>query len=183
MLGLCPAPKQSRLASLTGTLRGKLMTGREFDLERHAPAARALALSIVGNQADADDVVQEAMLAAFEHRGELDQGRHPKAWLLQIALNKARDLLRRKRVRSVSPSGLEGVTTPVTTEDVDAVRRAFQSLPVNARAVMHLAYYEEMAYAEIAETLGTSVGAVKMTILRGRELLRGMLKESNDDVR
>ncbi len=158
------------------------MTGFDDLVQRYAPAARALALSVAGNASDADDVVQETMLVAFEHRAELDEGRKPKAWLLQIALNKARDLLRRRKVREATAS-IEAVETPVTRADVDAVRRAFQRLPLPYRAAMHLAYYEEMGYGEIAETLGVSLSAVKMTILRGRELLRGVLKESGDDVR
>ena len=157
------------------------MTGFDELMQRHAPAARALAVSVVG-ASDADDVVQEAMLAAFEHRAELDLGRHPKAWLLQIVLNKSRDLLRRRKVREAT-SSIEAVDAPVRGVDVDAVRRAFQKLPVQYRVAMHLAYYEEMAYSEIAETLGVSLSAVKMTILRGREMLRGVLKESGDELR
>jgi RNA polymerase sigma-70 factor (ECF subfamily) len=155
------------------------MTGRELEelLKHHAPAARALALSVTGNASDADDAVQEALLAAVEHAGDVDVERSPKSWLLKVTHNKARDLMRRRKVREASDE-LEGVSAPVTNVDVDAVRRAFQKLPSQYRAAMHLAYYEDMPYADIAETLSMSVSAVKMTILRGRELLRAALKET-----
>jgi RNA polymerase sigma-70 factor (ECF subfamily) len=160
------------------------MIGREFEdlIRSHAAAARALAHAVTGNAGDADDVVQEALLAALEHREEIDAGRNPKAWLLRVAHRKALDLLRRRKVREAGEAGLEGIGTPVTRADLRAVRRAFENLPAPFRAAMHLAYFEEMPYAEIAEALEMSLSAVKMTILRGREALRALLKETDDAV-
>jgi RNA polymerase sigma-70 factor (ECF subfamily) len=160
------------------------MLGRDFDelIRCHAPAARALAHAVTGNAGDAEDIVQEALLAALEHRGEIDAEGNPKAWLLRVAHRKALDLLRRRKVRAAGEAGLESVSAPVTEADLHAVRRAFQKLPPATRAAMHLAYYEEMPYAEIADALDVSLSAVKMTILRGREALRALLKETDDAV-
>ncbi len=146
------------------------MTDFEHFLQQHAASVRALAMSILANAADAEDALQDTMLAAVQHRMELDAGRHPKAWLLRIAANKARDMLRRRRVRSTPPP----VPRPREPE-VDRTRRIIASMPPRYRMVMHLAYYEELPYKDIAEAMGVSLSGVKMMILRGRRMVRARL--------
>lgn len=148
------------------------------DVERlaaeHRNAIRALAHSVVGNASDAEDIAQETLLTVVRQRRSIDVARNPRAWMLQIALNKARDFLRRKKVRS-EPFVPASPATPEA--DVERVRLVFRELPPRYRMILHLAYYEEMAYQEIADVTGLSLGAVKMAILRGRRWMRSRLDE------
>lgn len=148
------------------------------DVERlvaeHRAAVRALAHSVVGNASDAEDIAQETLLTVVEQRRSIDAARNPRAWMLKIALNKARDFLRRKKVRS---EPLAPASPPTTDADVERVRRVFREAPPRYRTILHLAYFEEMAYQEIADVTGLSLGAVKMAILRGRRWMRSRLDE------
>jgi RNA polymerase sigma-70 factor (ECF subfamily) len=147
-----------------------------MDFERwiapHAGAIRALAVSVLGNRADAEDVVQETMLAAYENRALIDPAKNPRAWVLRIALNKSRDLLRRRKVRQRLPEP----KAPAPGADVEEIRLAFRRLPDEYRLILHLAYFEELPYRDIAEVTGLSLSGVKMAVLRGRKMLRGELE-------
>ncbi len=152
-------------------------------LREHRAAVRALALSILANEADAEDVTQETLLSAVEHRERIDFERNPRAWLLKIAVNKTHDRLRRRKVRAETALAPEALPSPpVPGPDLEAVRRAIRALPVTTRLAMHLAYYEEMPYREIGEALGLSLSAVKMTVLRGRLMIRNALRGSGHEV-
>jgi RNA polymerase sigma-70 factor (ECF subfamily) len=157
------------------------MDGPTFErfLREHAAAVRALAISVLSNAADADDVAQETALAALQHQAELSADLNPKAWLLRIALNKARDFIRRRRVRAASSAGLDAAPAPPSPDpDVEAARRIIRSMPPRYRAALHLAYYEELPYRDIAAAMGLSLSGVKMMILRGRRMIRAAMKRN-----
>lgn len=135
------------------------------------------AFSICRNREDADDVVQDTFLKYHTKQMQYMDETHLKAWLLRVAINRARDITaafwRRNRVSWEDYMEQLEFTQP---ED-RSLFQAVMSLPEKYRLVLHLYYYEECAIKEIASLLHTGEGTIKSRLSRGRALLRTMLTE------
>jgi RNA polymerase sigma-70 factor (ECF subfamily) len=156
----------------------------------HAAAALSLARALARNDADAEDVVQEAYMRAFKYfRGF--SGANPRAWLLSIVRNVGYALLRRngpvqpvadfdeEREAALGPWTEELPATPETAllkaADVEGVRRALQTLPPEFREVVVLRELEQCSYKEIAQIAAIPIGTVMSRLSRGRRLLHAEL--------
>jgi RNA polymerase sigma-70 factor, ECF subfamily len=155
---------------------------REFEqfARPHAAAALRLARTLVRNEADAQDVLQDSFLRAFRHfRGF--SGESPRAWLLSIVRNVSFTLWR-KRERGepgeVEPT-LESEPDPTPSPearmldacDAEQVHAALDRLPSLHREVLVLREMEECSYREIAEVLGVPIGTVMSRLSRARAQL------------
>ena len=149
--------------------------------ERWGNSLYRAAFAICRNPQDAEDVVQETLLAYFRSDKQFESDEHIRAWLIRVAVNKARNATicfwRRNR------RSLEDYMDALAFEDegdrdlMDAVLR----LPERYRIVIHLFYYEDYSIREIAELLDLGEGAVKSRLSRGRRQLRRTLTEEWDD--
>ena len=149
--------------------------------ERHGDSLYRAAFAVCRNPQDAEDVVQETFLAYFRSDKEFESDEHIRAWLIRVAVNKAKNATvcfwRRNR------RSLEDYMDALTFEDagdrdlMDAVLR----LPERYRIVLHLFYYEDYSIREIAELLNLGEGTVKSRLSRGRQQLRRALTEEWDD--
>lgn len=154
---------------------------------RHAERVRAVALRFTGNAADADDVAQAALLAAWRELPNWQRGRAKfGTWLYRVAVNRCIDLARRRRVRSWL--SLDAVAEPaddtvsaldvaVQRSELAAVRADIRALPAKQRAALLLVVQAEKSTAEIAEALGVSNGAAEQLIVRARRTLRERMRE------
>ena len=135
------------------------------------------AFSICRNREDADDVVQDTFLKYHTKQMQYMDETHLKAWLLRVAINRARDITaafwRRNRVSWEDYMEQLEFTQP---ED-RSLFQAVMSLPEKYRLVLHLYYDEECAIKEIASLLHTGEGTIKSRLSRGRALLKTMLTE------
>jgi len=155
--------------------------------DRHARPVYSLALRILQDRADAEDIVQEAFAQAWAQASRYDVARGAvAAWLLTLARSRAIDRLRSKRARpdrAVGENAVDDVAdraaTPdlqlLSAEQVDRVRVALRGLPALQRVTLELAYYEELSHAEIAEQLEQPLGTVKTRIRQGMIRLREAL--------
>jgi RNA polymerase sigma-70 factor (ECF subfamily) len=149
-----------------------------------------VALGVLGNPADAEDVCQDAFLTALE---KLDECRDPKrfaAWLMRIVRNRALNVRESRALRQGEPLE-ESVAEAVAGDDPG--RRAEQSelrgrllaalgrLPPSQREVVLLHDLEGWKHREIADLLGTSEGAVRVRLLQARRHLRTELGNSGDE--
>lgn len=147
-------------------------------VSRHAGRARAVALAHVRRPEEADDVVQEAVLAAFLGLRRLRDPRRFSSWLCAIAANLAKMRLRRDRVArslgDVSGGALvpEGVDLRLDAEDD---LEALDVLPAGEREAVVLHYVDGFSCDEIAARLGRSPGAVRVRLHRARRRLRAHL--------
>ncbi|KPK81200.1 MAG: hypothetical protein AMS25_07265 [Gemmatimonas sp. SM23_52] len=162
-------------------------------VRRHYRAAYAVALAVLGNPMDAEDVCQDAFLRALERLDKLQQPERFLAWLLQIVRNRARNFLDYRRVRSARP--LEDLSagtdeTPAREAERQELRRALGSalaeLSEIQREVVLLHDLEGWKHREIAEALGLSEGMSRQHLMGARRLLRErlgakLLKEYSDD--
>jgi RNA polymerase sigma-70 factor (ECF subfamily) len=147
---------------------------------------RAALYRLVGSHDEARDLTQEAFLKAYRALGTFKLEARFSSWLYQIALNAARDRLRRRRTRGdVSletieetadrPLGRPDRTAFELVESRDLSRMvaaAVAALPDEQREVVVLKEYQGLTFAEIAETLGVPLSTVKTRLYRGLGQLR-----------
>ena len=160
----------------------------------------SIAMRLLANQSEAEDVTQEVFLRAFQRFGELKDSPTAGGWLKTVARNLSLNHLTRYRSRWSFFSELvrgsehdEGESeiefaaeTDVTMEleGVDRkelVERALATLPPAQRVPLVLYHLEDLQYDEIASKLGVSMGKVKTDIFRGREALRRKLQLKLDE--
>lgn len=159
----------------------------------HSPGIYRLALRLMRDQADAEDVVQETFLSAFKGIDRFDGRSGLSTWLYRIAFNAAMMRLRRRRPEFVpidtadEPEGdlpipealVDWCLLPeqelVRAETWAEMERAIGELPPKLRAVFVMRDLEELSTVETADALGLSEQAVKTRLHRARLLLRERL--------
>lgn len=139
------------------------------------------AFSATGSREDADDVVQDTFLKYWDTDQDFADENHIKAWLLRVAINRSRDLLRSFWHRKKVP--WEDYMEELSFEEPEdkSLFEAVMELPRKYRVTIHLHYYEDLSVSEIAEILHTTEGTVKSQLSRGRKLLKTKLMEAWDD--
>ena len=149
----------------------------EDAFQKYGDRVFSAAFSICRNREDADDVVQDTFLRYHIKNLQYMDETHLKAWLLRVAINRAKDITaafwRRNRVSWEAYMEELEFTQP---ED-RSLFRAVMALPEKYRLVIHLYYYEECSIREIASLLHTGEGTIKSRLSRGRTLLKTMLTE------
>ena len=135
----------------------------------HRPVLLGVAAREVGG-ADAEDVVQDAVLRAWQKRHTFDERRgSPRAWLLAIVLDRCRRHRVRRRLDVAQLSAAPADWDVDVRLDVEAL---VQSLPRRQRQVVTLHYLADLAVEEIAAVLGLSESSVKTHLSKGRRSLR-----------
>lgn len=147
---------------------------------RYGDRVFSAAFSVCQNREDADDVVQDTFIKYYTRNEDYIDDSHLKAWLLCVAINRAKDITgafwRRNRV---SWEEYMEQLEFVQPED-KSLFQAVMELPEKYRLVIHLFYYEEYSIAEIAALLRSTQGTVKARLSRGRTLLKSMLTEDGN---
>lgn len=155
--------------------------------DRHARSIYSLAVRILGDSAEAEDVVQEVFSQAWRQASRYSTSRGAvAAWLLTLARSRAIDRLRAKRARPAGASddrltdrlvdtGPALDAQVLSSEQVARVRAALNELPLLQRAAIELAYFEGLTQAEIADRLEQPLGTVKTRIRLAMRKLRDVL--------
>lgn len=122
------------------------------------------------NEQDAQDAIQDTFCRYLEKKPEFREEEHEKAWLIRVATNICRDMIRfRLRHPKVCIDDLENCLA--APEHKETLRELLE-LPVKQKTVIYLHYVEGYQVREIADILGISEGAVKMRLCRAREQMR-----------
>jgi len=149
-------------------------------LRRHVDFIHAVCRRLAGNDADADDATQEALIAIARGIRRFDGRSSLRTWLYRVATNACLDELRRKARRPVTglPQLEQDTDAPSLDESVSdqvVLDAALRALPEEFRAPVVLRDVLGMDYAEIAVTLGLRPGTVRSRIARGRAALAATL--------
>ena len=130
---------------------------------------------MTGSVLDGEDVVQDALFEAYRKLDQFDDSRPVMPWVFRIAHNRCVDFLRRKERATtevdVSESEWHPAASPVSIEIRPAIERLVLTLPPKERACVLLKEVFEYSLEEIADLIGSSVGAVKSALNRGRSKL------------
>ena len=150
-------------------------------IERYQKNLYAAAFNICKNQMDAEDVVQETFVQYYTTKKEFESEQHIRAWLLRVAINKAKNLTVTfwKKHKCSLEDYMETLTFP-DPQSRDLFEEVMK-LSEKYRIVIHLFYYEDYSVREIADILKLSESNVKVRLSRGRSMLRGSLKEEWED--
>lgn len=142
----------------------------------------SIAFTVCQNREDAEDVLQDTFLRYDRAKKEFESGEHVKAWLIRVAVNRAKDV-RACFWRRSRADWEEGMAALPFEEEADS--RLFQAvmrLDEKYRIVIHMFYYEDYDIREIAGILGCPGGTVKSRLSRARALLKTTLGEEwNND--
>ena len=178
---------------LLARIRAGDQTACDDCIREHSPGVYRLALRLMKNTAEAEDVVQEAFLSAFKGIDQFDGRSGIQTWLYRIAYNTALMRLRR-RPESLPVDELiepeEGAAVPralidrcsLAQQELEKaeiraeIRRAIAELPPRMRAVLVMRDLDELSTEATAQALGVSVEAVKTRLHRARQLLKDRLR-------
>jgi len=145
--------------------------------ERRLDAAFRTASAILGNEADARDVVQEAFVAAWVHLPRLRDVARFDAWLSRIIVNRCRDVLRRRRrAREVAVAEATIADAGGGAPETSRLDAAFDRLNVHQRHLLVAHHLRGQPVAEIAHQLGVPVGTVKWRLHAARRALEHALE-------
>lgn len=174
---------------LAGLQRGERMACTCL-LKRYAPRLYRLALHLMGDADEAEDVLQEAFINACAHIGAFEGRSSLFTWLHRIVRNTALGRLRSQSRRdgrlthdeaelaAVPDSAAEPDDHVVTTELGALLEQAILALPSSTRAAVVLRDIEGLSTAEAAEELGISESALKVRLHRARQSLRAVLADA-----
>ncbi|MGG7519364.1 sigma-70 family RNA polymerase sigma factor [Allorhizobium undicola] len=151
---------------------------QSFDVIGQLGALRRYALSLVRDRDDAEDLVNDALVNAYERQASFRRDGNLRGWLFAILHNTHIDRLRRKKRLARHENGVADLPEPASEPGQEHVvrladvRRAFASLPEEQRLALHLVAIEEFSYEEAAAVLGIPVGTLMSRLSRARARLR-----------
>jgi RNA polymerase sigma-70 factor (ECF subfamily) len=198
------APRSDPGHEHEAALIGRIQSGeRELFYELIRPYERrvfVIAFTILRNEADAEDVAQDAFLKTFKYLAQFRFESRFSTWLIQVAINEARQRQRKSHLEIMRPiadqENEDGTHTPRDFTDwreipSEAAERkeirekliaALGSLAQKYREVFVLRDVEHMSIEDTAQALGISTGAVKTRLLRARLMLRDLLSPGLDGI-
>ena len=154
--------------------------GIEDVMETYGTRLFRLCLVSLGNAGDAEDAVQETLIKYIQKKPVFESAEQEKAWLIAVATNKCRDMLRFRTRHPVVD--IEEIKEYTKEPDDSGILEVLMTLPEKYRTVLTLFYVEEYSVAEIADIIGKTASAVKMRLQKGRVLLgEAYRKEYRDD--
>ena len=139
-------------------------------IEKYGDMLFRICFVMLGNRYDAEDAVQDTFIRYIRKRTAYESEDHEKAWLIRVATNRCRDLLR-FRFRHATLE-LDSISDHSTAMEEGEMIEALFRLPPKLKSVMYLYYVEGYRVDEIAEIISRTTSAVKMRLKKGREELK-----------
>ena len=139
---------------------------------------------IVITHDDANDVLQNAFLKAWNNLGDFQNKSKISTWLYRIAINEALDFVRRQKNKISADADLSVANSLMADDYFDGdeaqalLQEAISRLPDVQRTVFTLRYFDDMKYEDISEILGSSVSSLKASYHFANEKIKGLLKEN-----
>lgn len=146
----------------------KSALGIEKAIDTYSDMLFRVCLVMLQNEDDAEDAVQDTFLKYIQKSPDFANSEHEKAWLLKVASNNCKDMLRmRKKQSHLSDENPNCVTCDI---EFDYVTEILMGIPEKFRLVLILYYVEDYRIKDIAQIIGKTPSAVKMRLQKGRKL-------------
>lgn len=158
---------------------------RKIDVVGQLPALQRFARSLTRNESEAEDLVHEAVVRAYERKETFRPGASLGSWLMSILHNtfvsgRRRNEAERRRAERLGAMTSDAVQPPQDDAvRLAQIRAAFDALPVEQRAVLHLVAIEGVPYQEAALTLGIPIGTLMSRLGRARAALRAFEEQAS----
>lgn len=161
-------------------IKNNFITDKEYITEKYFEMVYRLSFAQTKEKHYAEDVTQEVFLRFYKTDKAFESEEHIRAWLIRVTINCSKDVFLSSWFKKSAPlSEADGKMTFDTSEKSD-VYYAVAELPQKYRTVIHLFYYEDYSVKEIADILKTKESTVKSQLMRGRNMLKEMLKGGFD---
>lgn len=156
-------------------LISRVLSGEQGDyaelVRRHHARVMGVCLSMLGDEASAEDAAQDCFLKAYRRLADFEGQSAFATWLYRIASNRCLDLLRQRARRAESP--LEAVANAIegcrdVSEEKELVARTLACMPEDYRLVISLREIEGLSYEELTQVLDCSLDSVKARLRRAR---------------
>ncbi|MBS2212574.1 RNA polymerase sigma factor [Carboxylicivirga mesophila] len=177
----------SKAINLTEQLVARCVRGDERAslalYKQYVKAMYNVAYRIVGNQFDAEDVIQDAFVKAFDKIGALKEPKAFGSWLKQMVINQSISLIRKQKRLKIKLHLNDELPEPehdnVSPDlPIELVMKAVMELPEGARVVFTLRVIEGYKFSEIAQMTGLTENNCKVQFHRSRKLLNNQLKSN-----
>lgn len=139
-------------------------------IRHYSPLLYRVCFVILGHEHDVEDALQETFIRYMQKAPPFQDDEHKKAWLIKVATNVCRDILRVNRRHQHQP--LTEVAAASEIPESSLILESVLALPLKYKVVILLYYAEGYKVAEIAQLAGISVAAVKKRLQRAREMLK-----------
>lgn len=150
----------------------------------HSQAVYNTIVRLVGHSGEAEDILQESFVAAFQRIDQFTMTGGFRAWIKRIAINKSVDLIRKRHIPFVElePAWMTAADETMVDEQahaytMDQIAAAIEGLPDSYRTVFNLYAVEGIPHAEIAEMLGLGHTAVRTQYHRARQKIVAALEK------
>jgi RNA polymerase sigma-70 factor (ECF subfamily) len=146
-------------------------------MEKYLKTVYRVALGYVKNSHDAEDITQNVFFKLYKRQDEFISAEAEKAWLIRVAVNESKDLLKSAWFNKRS----ELDESLVVSENSDLeIYEYVKKLKPKYRTVIYLYYYEGYSTKEIAEILKTPLSTVKMQLQRSRKYLKEIIESEEN---
>ncbi len=150
----------------------------------HQAGVYNVAYRMIGECREAEDATQETFLRAYHAIRTLDPQRPPGPWLKKIAVNVCLNRLERRDTLTLEDeTAIPGLDPGPESQTIEReqnrqIRAALLSLLPRYRAAIELRHFQELSYAEMAETLNRPLSDIKSDLFRARKMLAGILRQT-----
>jgi RNA polymerase sigma-70 factor (ECF subfamily) len=179
-----PAAENPDRALLARIARGDQQAMEHFH-RRHSGRVHRFALARVDDPLEADAITNDVMMKVWDEAGAYRGTSSVTTWVLGIAYHRAMDSLRSRYRHAAAPldeglvddAAVDMTALMETVQDARRVQAALARLDPQYRTVLHLAFFEDLPYEQIAKILGCPEGTVKSRVFHGKQLLKRYLSQ------
>ncbi len=150
--------------------------GIEKAIEAYSDMLFRLCLIMLGNETDAEDAVQETFLKYIEKSPGFNDSEHEKAWLIKVASNKCKDIIRYRKKSNNTYIDLKNNCYEI---EIDSLSEILMRIPEKFRIVLTLYYIEGYKVSEISELIKKTPSAVKMRLKKGRNIFEEQYRKEH----
>ncbi|MDO4581750.1 MAG: sigma-70 family RNA polymerase sigma factor [Bacillota bacterium] len=150
-------------------------------IDKYKNSLFTIAFNVCQNAQDAEDVVQDTFIQYITKEKDFESEVHIRAWLIRVAINKAKNKNSVFFRRSTVPLGDYMESLSFESAEASDLFETVMNLPEKYRVIIHLFYYEDYSVKEISDILKLSESCVKVRLSRGRMMLKNTLQEVWED--